>query len=237
MFSNRLFSFLGIGTLSMANMPSIRSMADESRLAQSLDKYVTARISEFDQISEDRKSELTPLSEFIQQQLKSGKAIKLVFICTHNSRRSHMSQIWASVAATKYGISGVDTYSGGTEATAFNPRAIAALQRAGLEITKSEGDTNPRYQVRFSETQKPLICFSKKYDDEANPSDGFCAVMTCTQADKGCPVVRGAQSRIAIPFDDPKVADGTPLESAKYDERCQQIAREMLFVFSRVRKD
>ncbi len=58
--------------------------------------------------------------------------------------------------------------------------------------------------------------------------------MTCSQADKRCPIVAGAAARIALPFDDPKEFDGTPLERSKYDERCQQIARELLFVFAEV---
>ncbi|MEQ1830191.1 MAG: protein-tyrosine-phosphatase [Pirellula sp.] len=201
-----------------------------------LSQYVRARTAEFDKISNERKTDLDRLADYVTQRVQSKKRVQLIFICTHNSRRSHISQIWASVAAAEYGVEGVETFSGGTEATAFNPRAIAAMHRAGLEIKRLSEDANPKYQVRFSERREPLLCFSKKYDDESNPQTDFCAVMTCSQADQGCPLVRGADLRIALPFDDPKAADGTPGETARYDERCLQIAREMLYVFSRVQR-
>jgi hypothetical protein len=73
------------------------------------------------------------------------------------------------------------------------------------------------------------------YADAANPQREFCAIMTCSQADEACPNVAGAANRIAIPYEDPKAADGTPEEAAVYDERCAQIARETLYAFSLVR--
>lgn len=153
---------------------------------------------------------------------------------THNSRRSHLAQIWAQAAALHYRVPGVEVYSGGTEATAFNPRAVAALRRAGFDIQASaDGNgSNPRYLVRFGGRSEPLECFSKIYSQPPNPQADFCAVMTCSEADRNCPLVAGATVRIALPYDDPKAFDGNPQESAAYDERCRQIAREMLYVFS-----
>jgi arsenate reductase len=60
--------------------------------------------------------------------------------------------------------------------------------------------------------------------------------MTCTQAEKNCPIVAGSSLRVGVHFEDPKVADDTPEEAAKYDERCQQICREMLYLFSQVQE-
>lgn len=200
----------------------------------SVKAFVADRIQEFDEISADRKQQLEKLADYLREQQRSGDKTKLIFICTHNSRRSHMSQLWAAVAASHYGLKQVETFSGGTEATAFNPRAIAAMSRAGFEIKKQDDSSNPKYRVVFSETAKPQMCFSKKYSDKANPSKAFCAVMTCSSADRNCPNVLGADFRIAIPFEDPKVADGTSLEASKYDERAAQIAREFLYAFSRV---
>jgi arsenate reductase len=199
-------------------------------------RYIQQRIREFDQVSDERKGDLKKIAQFVQEQNKAGKPAHLLFICTHNSRRSHMAQIWAAVGATHYGIHGLETFSGGTEATAFNPRAIAAIERAGLKVERVEGGKNPRYSVRFQHTNQALICFSKVYGDSPNPKQGFCAVMTCSQADKACPLVQGCLLRVAIPYDDPKTADDTPEERTKYDERCAQIAREMLFLFSQVKK-
>ena len=196
-------------------------------------EYIGQRISEFDQIPSDRKQALTKLALYVRSRVSAGEPAKLVFICTHNSRRSHMSQIWATAAANYYGVPKVECFSGGTEATAFNARAVAALERAGIKIEKTDEEKNPKYRVDVADGLQ-LISFSKKYSDAPNPTSDFCAVMTCSTADKNCPTVAGASLRVAIPFEDPKVSDGTPTEAATYDERCAQICREMLYLFSQV---
>ena len=131
-----------------------------------------------------------------------------------------MTQLLALAAAQRLGVAGVRTFSGGTEATAFNPRAIAALSRLGFELSSGEGK-NPKVAVRFSPVAEPVEAFSKKYTDPPNPEKDFVVVMTCSQADGSCPFVVGALSRVAIPYEDPKVADGTPEEAARYDERAR----------------
>ncbi|MGE0606418.1 MAG: protein-tyrosine-phosphatase [Pirellulales bacterium] len=200
-----------------------------------LAEYVAARTAEFDQIDEDRKLALRSLARYIQTKADAGLPVRLTFICTHNSRRSHLSQLWGAVAAAHYGLADVQTFSGGTESTAFNPRAVAAVVRAGLLVDKGPEAENPRYQVRYVAGGPASECYSKVFHQAPNPSEDFCAVMTCTQADKNCPVVKGAEERIALPYDDPKVSDGTPQEAETYDERCRQIARELLYAFSQVR--
>jgi len=189
-------------------------------------------ILEFDQIGEARRKLLQELSDFVHEKSKTGQKVILNFICTHNSRRSHIAQLWAQASAHYFNIDNVACFSGGTEATAFNPRAVKAMQDVGFNILKiSEGD-NPRYEVKFSSEGPPVISFSKKYDDPFNSNKDFAAIMTCSHADENCPLVFGASTRIAITFDDPKDFDGTPLEETKYHERVLQIGREMLFVFS-----
>ena len=162
-----------------------------------------------------------------------GQTAELTFICTHNSRRSQMAQLWASAAAAQFGIDGVRAYSGGTEVTAFNPRAVAAMGRAGFVIDDPGGE-NPHYRVTHAAESPTMECFSKTYDDPVNPSTGFAAVMTCSDADASCPVVPGAELRARVQYDDPKSADGSPEEASTYDARCLQIATEMLYLFSRV---
>ncbi|MEK6482366.1 protein-tyrosine-phosphatase [Catalinimonas sp. 4WD22] len=204
-------------------------------LNASLQPYVEQVTSEFDQIPEERKRSLTELALYISSKQKSGETAKLTFICTHNSRRSHMSQIWTQAAAHYYGVEDVETFSGGTEATAFNPRAVKVMQKAGFTIkTVKQGD-NPVYAVNYAENVPTVKAFSKKYDDPENPQKDFAAIMTCSEADKHCPLIPGASLRIPIPYDDPKAFDGTAQEEAKYEERCQQIAREMFFMMSKVK--
>jgi arsenate reductase (thioredoxin) len=201
-----------------------------------LASYIEGHIaSKLDAVPAERRKQLDKLALFIKTKQSSGETAKLVFICTHNSRRSHISQLWASVAAAYFGISGVESYSGGTEATAFNPRAVAALERAGFEISAGEQDgPNPRYAVRFAAEGPELEAFSKVYSDPPNPKDGFAAIMTCTDADKNCPMVEGASLRVPIPYIDPKVADDSPEEAATYDERTEQIAIEIFYLFAQV---
>ena len=205
-----------------------------SAMSANLNAFIKNRSAEFDQIPAERRARLDELAQYVAEKRTEGTPARLTFICTHNSRRSQIAQIWAAAAAAHYGIPHVETFSGGTEATAFNPRAVAALRRTGLGIDETKPGENPHYEVHFAGQATPLGCFSKVYNESPNPQKDFCAVMVCSQADKTCPIVRGSTARVAIPYDDPKAADGTPEESARYDERCRQIACEMLYVFSQV---
>src|SRR5207248_3344704 len=188
---------------------------DAVRFNPALEKYIQARAAEFDQISDQRKRQLDEIARYARGRLKAHQVARLKFICTHNSRRSQLAQIWAKAAAEFYGVRGVDTFSGGTEATAFNPRAVSALKRAGFHISvaESKATDNPRYRVRFSDGAEPMKCFSKVYGDAPNPQTDFAAVLTCSQADAACPLVVGASLRVALPYDDPKAFDGTSEES------------------------
>ncbi len=209
------------------------SANNQSIMYPAINQYIEDAKKGFESIAEDRKAALKKVALYIQTKKQSSEPVNLVFICTHNSRRSHFSQIWASTAAYHYGIDGINTFSGGTEATAFNPRAVQAIERAGFKVVNTGGE-NPVYQVMFAEGQS-LECFSKKYDHEANPKENFAAVMTCSEADKNCPFIPGATIRIPITYEDPKIADNTDQERAKYDERCKQIATEVLYIMSQVK--
>ncbi|WP_339785431.1 protein-tyrosine-phosphatase [uncultured Imperialibacter sp.] len=186
------------------------------------------------ELSGERKAVLQKLIDYIQSRKKEHKEVKLNFICTHNSRRSQFSQIWAKTAADYYGID-VQTYSGGVEVTAFNERAVAAVERAGFHVTKKEKQTNPVFFIFNSEDGEPITAFSKLYDDPANATTNFSAVMTCSHAEENCPYIPGTEARIPVMYDDPKAFDDTELEAVKYDERCQQIATEMFYVFSQIK--
>ncbi|WP_396158780.1 protein-tyrosine-phosphatase [Flavobacterium sp.] len=187
-------------------------------------------------ISNERKEILQPLIEYTQDKVNSKEEIRLNFICTHNSRRSHLSQIWAQTMAFHFRIKNVFCYSGGTEATAMFPKVGETLVNQGFEIQKLSQEQNPVYAVKFDENQHPIICFSKAYFDDFNPKKNFGAIMTCTNADEGCPMVFGAEVRFPIKYDDPKAFDGTDLMDAKYTERSVEIASEMYYVFSQLNK-
>ncbi len=199
-----------------------------------LQSYIETLTIEFTLIPEDRKPLLRSLTDYIQARVQEGKPVELTFICTHNSRRSHLSQLWGQVAAYYYQIPKVTTYSGGTEATAFNTRAVKAIEKAGFQVEKTGVNSNPMYLVKYAAGEPAVKTFSKVYDEGGNPTDDFGAVMTCTHADENCPFIPGAV-RISLPYDDPKEADDTPQESVRYEERCRQIARELFYAFSLVK--
>ena len=203
-------------------------------LLPALAKTTEQLTKSFDQIPADRKELLQQLSSYIRKKTETGQPIALVFICTHNSRRSHLSQLWAQAAATYFAIDKVATYSGGTEATAFYPAAVKAMQEVGFEIEKNDESPNPKYKVKYAANKAPVEVWSKKFDDAANPAADFCAIMTCSDADGNCPFVPGAEQRIAITYDDPKASDGTAAQDKVYLERALQIGREMLFAFSKI---
>jgi len=210
------------------------SITKTEALLSSLKPTVEKLISEFDLIPNERKELLHQLVQFVQEKVKAGQNVYLNFICTHNSRRSHLSQIWAQAAAHYFNVPNVFCFSGGTEATAFNPRAVKAMQEAGFSIIMTKAGENPLYEVRFAEGVEPVIAFSKKYDDSFNHNKDFAAIMTCSHADENCPLILGASGRIALTYNDPKEFDGTQLEAARYSERVYEIGREILFAFSQV---
>lgn len=187
-------------------------------------------------VSEERKEVLQPLVDYIQNKVNLNDIIRLNFICTHNSRRSHLSQIWAQTMAFQFEIQNVFCYSGGTEATAMFPKVGETLQNQGFEILRLSESENPVYAIKFSENEQPIIGFSKTYFDAFNPKTNFGAIITCNNADEGCPMVFGAEARFPIKYDDPKAFDGTAVMNEKYAERSLQIASEMYFVFSQIIK-
>jgi arsenate reductase len=213
----------------------VAGKGDDRALNHPVADYVKKRVAEFDKIPSKRRELLDKIATYIRDHNRDDQTARVNFICTHNSRRSQMSQVWAQTAAAYYGVR-VEAFSGGTEATAFNPRAVAALRRAGFEISDAKSTSNPHYEVRFAGETKPIDCYSKVFDQAPNPKKEFCAVMTCAEADEKCPNVEGATLRVPLHFEDPKKSDGTPKEAAAYDERCAQISRDMLYVFSRVER-
>lgn len=185
-------------------------------------------------ISKERKAILNELRGFIQNKKDDQKPVNLNFICTHNSRRSHLSQIWAQTMANHFAVENVFCYSGGTEATAMFPVVGETLKKQGFQINKLSEEKNPVYAIKYREDVNPIICFSKTFDDSFNPETNFAAIMTCSHADENCPFIAGAEKRIPVRYDDPKAFDNTPIQLQKYEERSVQIATEMAYVFSNI---
>lgn len=208
---------------------NIRAMINET-----LKLRLEAMASNLNQITEARKKQLDALAILAQKEIDAHTILRLNFICTHNSRRSHIAQLCAWAAATYVHLNDAEFYSGGVEVTSFNPRAVEAMRRVGFIISEGSGD-NPRYEVKLDENGGGAICFSKTYDDTSNPKRAFIAVMVCTDAEQNCPFVGGASHRVSISYLDPKEADDTLIEQQIYDQRVEEIGREMLYLMQRIK--
>jgi protein-tyrosine phosphatase/arsenate reductase len=193
--------------------------------------YCEELIADIDEISEHRKLILNQIISYIKQ--KNGEQTQLIYVCTHNSRRSHFGQVWATVAASFYNVQNVKSFSAGTEKTAFHPNAIAALKRIGFVVEADNSLNNPKYRLTYGDDLS-TTCFSKTIGDKSLPKSDFATIMTCEDAEKNCPFLPGAEMRIATTYQDPKAFDGTSQEAEKYDERYRQIALETLYVFSKL---
>ncbi len=185
-------------------------------------------------IATERKEILNPLVDYIQNKVDDNLEIRINFICTHNSRRSHLAQVWAQTMAYHFTIRNVNCYSGGSHRTALYPLVGKILENTGFQVKKISGVTNPIYSIKYAENEHPVIGFSKRFDDDFNPVSAFVAIMTCSQADGACPYIVGAENRFPVTFEDPKVYDHSPQEIEKYEERSWQIATELFYIFSRI---
>ena len=223
-----LLAFFGASLLAQA------ASTNTSHLIEPIRSYVTNTVQSFDNISEWRRRMLKETADFLVDDLKAGKPANLVFICTHNSRRSHMSQVWISAAAVYYGVTNIHAFSGGVEVTACNLRTVAAMRRAGLSVVATTEGKNPVYLAQYAEDLPPLKLYSKDYKSKVNPKSAYVAVMCCADADKRCPKIDGANLRIPLHYADPKESDGTSEEPTVYDARCKQIATEMFYTVSLV---
>lgn len=204
-------------TINMTYYPQIQALVND--IIQSPPK-----------LSQERMALLEELGDYIRGRHEAGDHVRLNFICTHNSRRSHLGQIWAQVWASHFGLEDFESYSGGTEVTAFHPNAISALRNQGFEI-QGDQSPNPHYEVKFGAETPIVECWSKVYSDRSNPATDFAAVMVCDSAEEACPFVAGAQKRLGITYIDPKVSDGTPEQDATYRERSLQIGAELYLAF------
>jgi len=186
-------------------------------------------------IDNQRKRMLEPLIDYISFNVSNQKKINLNFICTHNSRRSVFAQVWAQAMAKYYNFTNVFCYSGGTESTSIYYEVINAIKKFGFEVNVTEDNDNPVYLIKYSLNQLPVIAFSKSFDHPLNPKSNFAAILTCSDADQRCPIIKGADIRIPMTFEDPKGYDNTNKQNEKYLERGLDIATELKYVFSKIK--
>ncbi len=187
---------------------------------------------DFSVISSERKKELQQLIDYLDSKLKKESLVNLVFVCTHNSRRSQFAQVWGHLASVHYNLP-IYSFSTGTEVTEANIRTISSLERLGFNTSK-EGNENPLISVKFDEMKNEILLFSKDLSHSSLPKENFAAIMTCSHADKNCPYIPNCEARIPLRYNDPKAFDDTELEKTKYDERSIEIGTEIFYIFSQV---
>jgi len=196
-----------------------------------LNQKINALEAEVEEISLQRKRILDQIITYIRKQQSNNQTVQLMFVCTHNSRRSQFGQIWALILADFYGIE-LTAYSGGTEVTKVHPTVIDVFKRLGVDITPVDNEKNQKYRLSIGGVKYPI--YSKLYDDKSNPSKDFIAVMTCSEAAENCPYIHGCLNRIPLSYEDPKVYDGTKKEQSAYKKTSNKLAREMIYIFHRL---
>jgi arsenate reductase len=213
-----------------------------TRLAPKLREHADALTTSFDLIGEPYRVQGERLAHWMAANYEPGKPLHVTVVCTGNSRRSILGASMGNIAAAYYGMPEVRFHSGGTAPTAFNPRTVSSLKSIGFEVVPTGSEAprgepktaNPSYRVSWGEGFEATE-FSKHYEDEANPRSGFAALMVCSEADEGCPLVKGASLRLSMPYLDPKIYDDGAYESAKYAERRDDIGRLMLSALMQAR--
>jgi arsenate reductase (thioredoxin) len=185
-------------------------------------------------IKAERKVELDAVALVLKQKIGNNNSLRLNFICTHNSRRSHLGQIWAQTLAFHFGIKNVQCYSGGTEATAVYKLVLSALTSQGFEIVQLSESQNPNFVIKFDNNEPGVLCFSKKYDHPVNPRSEFVALLTCDSAYEACPSVQGASHKLSLMYQDPKMYDVDPNALAFYKEKSIEIASELYYIFNKL---
>ncbi|MEM9548763.1 MAG: protein-tyrosine-phosphatase [Bacteroidota bacterium] len=200
---------------------------------EKLNDLIQKLMKEIDLISQDRRAELDHIASTIQNHLKTENTLDIIVVCTHNSRRSQLGELWINQLAYYHKLDRISAFSGGMEATAFNHRMVAAVREAGFVLEEKEKGTNPKY-VAAEEYDSEHTMFSKVYDHPMNPQRRYMALMVCDHADENCPVVIGMKYRIPLRYKDPKEFDDTDAESKAYGDKVEEIGREMIYLFNKL---
>lgn len=116
----------------------------------------------------------------------TNKKTRILFLCTGNSCRSQMAEGWAR----HLGGGAIEAESAGIEAHGKNPRAIAVMKEAGVDISGQE---------------------STRVTD-AMIGNADVLVTVCGHADEHCPVLPPGINKIHWPLSDPAKATGTEEE-------------------------
>ena len=109
--------------------------------------------------------------------------INILYLCTGNSCRSQMAEGWTR----QLGGEDFHAESAGIEAHGKNPRAIAAMAEAGVDISGQESTIVTDQMLQRADV----------------------LVTVCGHADEQCPVLPSGLRKVHWPLTDPAKATGT----------------------------
>ena len=205
-------------------------------MSKVLKEYIKIILKNIDTgIEKNRKDKLVKLAQVIKRNREQQNIVKVIFICTHNSRRSQFSQVWAYISSLYFKLDFLEFFSGGTEVDSVNLNVINALSNSGLKIEKKQtGDEV--YLLKSSKRDKGINLYSKEYSCKSNPPKHFIAIMTCSDADQMCPVIKGADKKVFLPYPDPRTSEKTGLEKKTYGHINAVVAKEMFYLMKQLKK-
>lgn len=201
-------------------------------MKSSIKNYCDRRIAEFDQISEDRKAELKKLVAYLRY--KENDPVQLIFVGHQNARRSLFAQVWCKVAANYFQKKNVETYSMGEEETEIASNIVYTFMSLGFDLFVEGDDLNSRHFFVFDTRLNACICFSKTQYHRSVPHENFGTIFISSDTENTFGNKDGNELLLMLPFDDPQKSDGTSEAQQEYRKCSNQIAREMLYVFSEV---
>jgi len=185
-------------------------------------------------IDDNRKELLLKIANKIAVNYNNND-ININFICTHNSRRSQLGQVWSFFAADYFKLP-INAFSGGTEVTAFHRNTVKTLTEVGFKFDVDEfSHTNPIYRISFSDDKPSLLGFSKLYNNIENKTPYF-VLTTCNNADENCPFIPEAIDRFHVPYIDHKHSDDSAIQDETYLKTSGIIAAQMYYLFNEIKK-
>ena len=143
--------------------------------------------------------------------------MNLLFLCTGNSCRSQMAEGWARhFAARSISPLQLQVRSAGLEAHGLNPRAVAAMQKQGVDISQHSSDVLDNDMIEWADM----------------------IVTVCADADENCPLLPARLKKRHMGFPDPAQATGSDAEIEKqFDDVCRQIRDSVLKLLTELTND
>lgn len=124
---------------------------------------------------------------------------KVLVLCTGNSCRSQMAEGYLK----KFAGDAAEIYSAGVETHGLNPKAIEAMKRDGIDISKHTSNNV----------------------DEYSKVDFDFVITVCDSAKERCPFFPSKAKRLHSNFPDPAKATGTEAEIEKEFDRVRDLIR------------